>query len=356
MTSLTLTEIARHLDGIFDGDDSMPIERVRGFEYAGANEIAVVSDPRLFAAIDTSSAAALVIPQSCSASRRNLIRVPDARRALGPLIRLFASPEAFSPGIEAGAHVEPTARIGERAFIAAGAHLGHDVVLGNDVRIHANAVVGAGSLIGNASVIHPNVTIYPGTRIGRRVIIHAGAVIGSDGFGYTMHPDGIEKIPQVGIVEIEDDVEVGANCTIDRATLEVTLVRAGTKIDNLVQIGHNSEIGRNVVVVAQVGISGSVTIGDGAMLGGQVGIADHVKVGPGVVVGAQSGVHADIATGEWLGTPALPRERAGRMFAVLPHLPDYRERVRVLEVKVEELQNLFDRLQNEREVAHSKLS
>jgi UDP-3-O-[3-hydroxymyristoyl] glucosamine N-acyltransferase len=352
--NMTLGEIARRLSGTLDGDASLLVERVRGFEHAGAGDLAIVWDPRHHGVIHKSLAAALVIPHDCSVVRQNVIRVPDAKQALGAVIRMFTMSQNPRMGIEDGAHVAPTVRAGERVFIAAGAYVGDGVTLGDDVRIHANAVIGEGSSIGDSTEIHPSVTIYPRTRIGRRVVIHAGSVIGSDGFGYAQWSDAIDKIPQIGIVEIEDDVEIGANCTIDRATLEVTRIGAGTKIDNLVQIGHNSEIGRNVILVAQVGISGSVTVGDGAILGGQVGVADHVTVGPGAKVGAQAGVHSSIPTGEWLGSPAIPRERAGRMFAALPHVPDYRERVRTLESKVEELEKLLDRLREKSEIADAK--
>jgi UDP-3-O-[3-hydroxymyristoyl] glucosamine N-acyltransferase len=358
---IALGDIARHLGGTLDGDDTLPIARVRGIEQAGAGEIAVVSDPRFTVLIETSHAAALVVASTCGSGRKNLIRVDDPKRALAALITLFKPVELLPAGVEAGAQVAPTARLGARVFVAAGAHIGDDVILGDDVCVFANAVIGAGTVLGDGCVIHPNVTIYPRTTtVGRRVVIHAGTVIGSDGFGYTPNGDGangtIEKVPHLGRVEIEDDVEIGANCTIDRATLEVTRIGAGTKIDNLVQIGHNSEIGKNVILVAQAGVSGSVTIGDGAMIAGQAGIADHVKVGPGVLVGAQAGVHADAPSGQWLGTPALPRDRAGRMFAVMPHLPDYRERVRALESKVEALQKLLDRLLEGRDVVDHKPS
>lgn len=340
----TLGTIAEHLRGTIEGDASLRIERVRGFEQAGEHEIAVVWDPRFHGAIRSSAAAALVLPSTCPVQRENVIRVADAQHALAALVRLFAETVAPPIGIHPEAHVAGTARIGTNVFIAPGAFVGEHVVLEDQVQIHANSVVGEHSVIGAHSVLHPNVTLYPRTQLGKRVVIHAGSVIGADGFGYVRLETGLEKIPQVGIVVIEDDVEIGANCTIDRATLEVTCIRAGTKIDNLVQVGHNSEIGRNVLLVAQVGISGSVIIDDGASLGGQVGVADHVRIGPGVAVGAQAGVHSSIASGEWLGTPAIPRERAGRMFAALPHLPDYRERVRTLESKVEALETMLRRM------------
>jgi UDP-3-O-[3-hydroxymyristoyl] glucosamine N-acyltransferase len=352
--STTLGDIARALGSSVEGDPSLLIDNVRGVEQAGAAEIAVVWDPRHYGSLHKSLAGALVIPHDCSVARQNVIRVADPKLALGIVIRMFMTSDAPRTGIEPGAHVAATARTGERVFIAAGAYVGEHAVLGDDVRIHAHAVIGDGSVVGDGTEIHPNVTIYPRTRIGRRVVIHAGTVIGSDGFGYAQWRDAIDKIPQIGIVEIEDDVEIGANCTIDRATLEITRIGAGTKIDNLVQVGHNSNIGRNVLLVAQVGISGSVTVGDGAILGGQVGVADHVTVGPAAKVGAQAGVHSSIPTGEWLGSPAIPRERAGRMFAALPHVPDYRERVRTLESKVAELETLLAQLREKSELADTK--
>lgn len=345
MRPRTLGEIARQIEGTLEGDAAMTIAGVRGVESAGPGDIALVSDARYFGTIEGSTAGALVVPDSCTVSRPNLIRVRDAKAALVPLLRLFEPSVAVDATvIDERAHVSPLATIGAGVSIAAGAHIGASVVIGDHVRIHPNAVIGEGASIGDGSVIHPNVTIYPRTRIGRRVIIHAGSVIGSDGFGYVQNSAGHEKVPHLGIVEIEDDVEIGANCTIDRATLEVTRIGAGTKIDNLVQVGHNSEIGRHVVIVAQAGISGSVTIGDATMLGGQSGISDHVRIGPNVLIGAKSGVHADIQSGVWIGSPALPREKAGRMHAFLPHLPEYRERVRTLETQVEQLQRTIERL------------
>lgn len=341
----TLGEIARHLNGILEGDSTLEIGAVRGVESAGPHEIALVADAKYLGVVATSRAGALVVPEGCSVSRGNLIRVREPKAALVPLLRLFAPVGRIAAtSIAPGAHVSKQAVIGKEVSVAAGACVEDGVVIGDRVRIHANAVIGEGASIGDDSIIHPNVTIYPRTRIGRRVVIHAGSVIGADGFGYVQSADGHDKIPHLGIVEIEDDVEIGANCAIDRATLEITRIGAGTKIDNLVQIGHNSAVGRNVIIVAQAGVAGSVTVGDGTMLGGQSGISDHVRIGPNVMIGAKSGVHADIESGVWIGSPALPREKAGRMHAFLPHLPEYRERVRTLETEVEMLKKAIERL------------
>jgi len=344
MAAMTLGEIAENLGGDLHGDASLVIESVRAPEHAGEGTIAVVYDRRFAVHLENSAAGALVIPRGWECRRGNLIRVDEGRSALARLLAMFDEPPALTAGIESGAHVAASARFGRDVYVAAGASVGEHVVVGDRVRILANAVIGDGTSIGDGCVIHPNVTIYPRMRIGRRVFIHAGTVIGSDGFGYVPAGNGIQKIPQIGSVEIEDDVEIGANCTIDRATVEVTRIGAGSKIDDLVHIAHNCDVGRNSIIVAQVGIAGSVVIGDGAMLGGQAGVAEHVRIGPRVMIGAQAGVHSDIASGEWLGTPALPRERFGRMAAMMPHLPEYRDRVRALEERAAALEKLIEEL------------
>ena len=217
-----------------------------------------------------------------------------------------------------------------------------DVAIGDNTRIHPNVCIGEGSCIGEETEIFPNVTIYPGTRIGNRVRVHGGTVIGSDGFGYMRLESGEqEKIPQVGSVEIEDDVEVGANCTIDRATLGATRILSGVKIDNQVQIGHNSEIGEHSIIVAQTGISGSVRMGDHCVLAGQVGISDHVELKPGTIVGAQSGVIRDIGPGRWVGYPAIPVIKALRAYHLLPELPGLRKEVRELKKRLSETEALL---------------
>jgi UDP-3-O-[3-hydroxymyristoyl] glucosamine N-acyltransferase len=243
------------------------------------------------------------------------------------------------PGIDPAAMVAPDARVAPGAAIGALAVVESGAVIGSGTRVYPLVYVGAGAEIGEACILYPHVTVRDGVRLGHRVIVHAGAVIGADGFGYVFDGRRHRKIPHVGGVRIEDDVEIGANTTIDRAGFGDTVIRQGTKVDNLVQIGHNVEIGEHAMLVAQVGIAGSSRIGRGVMLGGQVGIADHVTVGDGVMVGAQSGIHADIPAGDKvLGTPARPLTQTKRILLVEGQLPDLARRLRRLERRLETLE------------------
>ena len=328
----SLGAIADALEGVLFGDASTSIERIRSMETAGANEIVVIMDSKYFGRVDEVAAAAVVVPENVTFTRPNVIVVADAKRAFITLLRLFAPLPDRSAGIHPRALVDPDARLGAEVIAGPYAVIERGAILGDRVTIGANCFVGEGVVIGDDTTLHPNVTVYGGSILGARVTVHAGTVIGSDGFGYAEQPDGSrEKIPQIGSVEIGDDVEIGANCAIDRATLEKTVIGRGAKIDNLVQIGHNSRIGEHVCIVGQAGVAGSATIGAYSILSGQVGVSDHVKVGERVIVGAQAGVHSDIYSGAWLGTPAMPIERAGRVFAAQRQLPEYRERVRAIE-------------------------
>jgi len=226
--------------------------------------------------------------------------------------------------------------------IYAGAHVSSGAKIGRGTILYPGVFVGEEVRIGEECILYSNVTVREGCRMGNRVILHAGAVIGADGFGFALEGGRRVKIPQVGIVEIGDDVEIGANTTIDRATLGVTRIASGVKIDNLVQIGHNTVVGADTIIVAQTGISGSCRIGSRVVLGGQVGVADHVTIGDGAQVGAQSGVHRDVAPGgAVLGAPAIPAPEARRTMAALPRLPELLRAVRTLERRVAELERRF---------------
>jgi UDP-3-O-[3-hydroxymyristoyl] glucosamine N-acyltransferase len=218
--------------------------------------------------------------------------------------------------------------VGPFAVVAEGA------VVGDRVTLYPGAYVGKGAVVGEDSVLHPQVTLYEGVRVGKRALLHAGCVIGSDGFGFAPTPDGYRKIPQVGTVEIGDDVEIGANTTIDRAALGVTRVGSGTKLDNLIQVGHNVEIGRDTVIAAQVGIAGSARVGNRVMIGGQAGLAGHIEVGDGVMLGAKTGVAVPLSAKEnraWSGVPAMPHRTWLKMSTLLPRLPELFRRVARLE-------------------------
>ncbi|HEY2930145.1 MAG TPA: UDP-3-O-(3-hydroxymyristoyl)glucosamine N-acyltransferase [Acidobacteriota bacterium] len=346
MSSYTLETIATRLQGELLGNPGVEIHSVRTLEDAREGEISVVMDSRGAEALAKSNASAFIVPMGTGNNSRNLIHVSDPRLALIQLLELFYPPHRREVGIDPRAVISPQARLGPGVAVAAGAYIEKDALIGADVEIFPNVFVGEGVSIGDHTVILPNVTLYSGTRIGRNVRIHSGTVVGSDGFGYARRSDGkYKKIPQVGGVEIGDDVEIGANCAIDRATLGVTSIAAGTKIDNLVQIGHNSEIGQDCVIISQVGISGSVQIGNSCILAGQAGISDHVRLADGVVIGAQSGVIHSLEAGEWLGTPAIAADKARPALVLFARLPEQRKEIRDLQNRCARLEEIIARLQ-----------
>ena len=345
--SVSLGEIARVLGGSLVGDPDHEVSRVATVGEAKSGEICVVWDPESAKVIASSSASAFVTTMDLQVERGNQIKVADPQVALIDLLEMFHPMPKAPEGIEEGAHVAADVKCADGVYISSGAKVESGVVLGSRAQIHAGSSIGPHVEVGEDSIIHPNVSIYSGARIGKRVVIHSGAVIGSDGFGYREAGDGRRrKIPQIGIVEIEDDVEIGAGTTIDRATVGKTVIRRGTKIDNLVQIAHNSEIGADCCIIAQAGVAGSSRVGDSSMIGAQAGISDHVTVGDGVLVGAQSGVADDLASGEWFGSPAMPAARAPRVFAILNRLPEIYEELRSLRRRCEELEREIGELRS----------
>lgn len=335
----TLGQLAQALGAVLEGDPERVIRGVAPLETAGPDQLSFVTHPKYLPLAASSRAGALLVGAEVKDLRAPLLRAASPQTALIALLKLFHPAPPFSAGIHPSALVASDSRIHPNASVGAFAVIQPRAVVGPRARIFPMVYVGEGVEIGEESTVYANVVIREGVRIGRRVIIHAGVVLGSDGFGYAFDGSAHQKIPQVGGVVIEDDVEIGANVTIDRATLGDTVVRRGTKIDNLVQVAHNVEIGQHAIVVAQSGISGSCRVGNGAVLGGQVGIADHVTIGDGVMLGAQSGVPGDIrAAGQYLGTPARPVAEARRIYAAMPRLPDLLKKVRALERRVRELE------------------
>ena len=335
MPEFTLGAITQALAGELSGDESLRIERVREVVEAGKGDITVVIDRRYLRRLDELPAAAVVVAAGVEAQRSNVVRVANPKRALVTLLRLFHPATVRPATIEPGAQVSPKAQLGRSVFVGAGATIEAGAVIGDGCQVHGGAFVGEEVVLGEGCEIFPNVTLYPRIRLGRRVRVHGGTVIGSDGFGYFRDESGVqEKIPQVGSVEIGDDVEIGANCAVDRATMGATRIGRGSKIDNLVQIGHNCEIGEHCCIIGLVGLSGSVKIGDYCVLAGQAGIADHVTLADHVVVGAQAGVHRDLGPGNWLGSPAIPAEEAYRVYTTLSRLPEMRRTLRSLEERI----------------------
>ena len=335
----TLGALAAALDATVDGDPGRVVTGVAPLESAGPDEISFLVDARYRARAKTSRAGAFLASLDAADLPAPVLRTGAPQRALIDLLLLFHPPAAHRSGLHPTACVAADARIDPSASIGALAVVEARAVIGPRARIHALVYVGAGVEIGEETELYPHVVLREGVKIGRRVIIHAGAVIGSDGFGYVSDAAGHRKIPQVGTVIIEDDVEIGANTTIDRAMLGATVVQRGTKVDNLVQIGHNVEVGQHSLIVAQVGISGSSRLGHGVVLAGQVGIADHIEIGDGVMIGAQSGVAADVDAGQKvLGSPARPLTQAKRILLVEGNLPDMARKLRDLERRVMQLE------------------
>lgn len=339
MKTTTVGEIATLLGGQVEGDPQAPIDRIEPPEEAGDGAIAVLSDRKALAAIAGCRASALVVPAGTEAPGRLLVRVAEPRKAFLALLELFAPGEERGTGVHPQALVDPGAVVGEGTWVGPGAVVEAGARVGVRVRVHPLAVVGAGARVGDDSVLFPGAVLYPGVTVGSRVRIHSGTVIGSDGFGYERDAQGVQrKVPQIGTVEIADDVEIGANSCVDRATIGATRIGAGTKIDNLVQVGHNTQVGEHCCLIGQVGLSGSVKVGRYSVLAGQVGVADHVAIAEGTVVGAQSGVPSDIGPGVWLGTPAILAKDARRAYPTIARLPELLRRLRELEEKVATLE------------------
>jgi UDP-3-O-[3-hydroxymyristoyl] glucosamine N-acyltransferase len=328
----TTTEIARQLDGEVIGDGSIVLTGFAPATAARAGDLTFAENETFFQKAELSAASAILIDGPYTSASKAIIRVPNARIAFARVLPLFFPERAFAPGLHPTALVDPSARIDSAA------HIGPYCVIGENVRIGPGAVLQGGNHIGRNSVIgaqsrlFPNVVLYEQTQIGQRVRIHAGAVIGSDGFGYVFDSGFHRKVPQVGHVIIQDDVEIGANVTIDRGALGPTVIGKGTKIDNLVQIAHNVTLGEHCLVVAQVGIAGSTKLGQYTTVAGQAGIAGHLKIGNKVTIAAQSGVMHDIPEGgKWMGSPAQPDRQYKRQTIALHHLPELIRRVSDLE-------------------------
>ncbi|MGA1844019.1 MAG: UDP-3-O-(3-hydroxymyristoyl)glucosamine N-acyltransferase [bacterium] len=338
----TLQELAERLQGRVLGKGDITISGIAGLEEAQAGDITFLANPRYRPLVSQTQASALIASQEEPSFGGPVLQVPDPYLAFAMLLEAFYPSHGHVPGVHETAVVQPDARIGKDVCIEPGAVIAPGVVLGDRVWIGACAVVGEDSSIGNDTRIHPNVTIYPDTRIGERVIIHAGVVIGSDGFGYA-RKDGLPyKVPQVGGVVIEDDCEIGANTTIDRGTLGDTRIGKGTKIDNLVQVGHNVSIGPYSILVAQVGVSGSARIGKGVVLAGQSGVAGHIQIGDGVTVAGKSAVTKSIPAGETVGGfMAFPIREWRKAEAVYRRLPDLQDAYRRLVKRLDALEALL---------------
>lgn len=341
--ALTAGTLAEQLHGELLGEPGRPVCDAAALNRAGNESVSFLGDETKLDALRGSQAGTVLISRKrlpeLSAEHQQShawIAVDDALDGfIQTMRRLRPARTRPASGVSPQAIVADSARIGSGTVVHPGAVIGDDAAIGEDCEIHPGVVIGTGCRVGHQVVLYPNVVLYADVSIGDRVIIHAGAVLGADGFGYRFRHQRFEKIPQLGSVRIEDDVEIGACTTVDRGMIGDTVIGAGTKLDNQVMVAHNCEIGRHNVIVSQVGFAGSVTTGDFVRCAGKVGVADHVHLGTGCTLGAGTGVHKDIPAGEtWIGYPARPHEEAFRIVMAQAKLPDMRTRLRDLEKQI----------------------
>ncbi|MFC0775855.1 UDP-3-O-(3-hydroxymyristoyl)glucosamine N-acyltransferase [Terrimonas alba] len=336
-------QISLLINGKVEGDPNVVVNSFGKIEEAKENQLTFLANPKYEDFLYTTQASIVILNEAYELKqpvKATLIRVPDAYSAFALLLSKYQEiMQQQLSGIQQPSYIAKTASYGNNVFIGAFAYLGENVKIGNNTKIYPNAYIGDNVTVGENSIIHPGVKIYHDCVIGNRVTVHGGTIIGSDGFGFAPQADGsFKKVPQIGNVIIEDDVEVGANATIDRATIGSTLIKRGAKLDNLIQIAHNVEIGNSSVIAAQAGISGSTKIGNGVMIGGQAGIVGHIQLGDGSKVNAQSGVSKSLEPGKAVtGSPAYDYTAALRSQAITRKLPDLEKRIKELETLIKQL-------------------
>jgi UDP-3-O-[3-hydroxymyristoyl] glucosamine N-acyltransferase len=334
--------IADFLGGTIEGDPNVVVSDVAKIEEGRPGTLAFLSNPKYNKYLYETEASIVIINENFeleSAVKPTLVRVPDAYKAFASLLELYEAAKGNKTGIENPSFIDQSAQMGKDVYVGAFSYIGKNVKIGNFVKIYPQVYIGDNTVIADDCVLYAGVKIYENTKIGQACIVHSGAVIGADGFGFAPTEDGsYKKIPQVGNVVLEDFVEIGANTTIDCATMGSTIIRKGTKIDNLVQIAHNVEVGENTVMAAQTGIAGSTKVGKNCMFGGHVGIAGHITIGDYVNMGAMSGVHSSIKSNKTvLGAPAMEIAQAAKVFAIYRNLPQLREQVNELQKQIKQL-------------------
>ncbi len=342
--SFTAEQIATVLNGTIEGDSSVVVNNFSKIEEGKPGTLTFLANPKYTHYIYTTEASIVLVNNDFKAEhpiKATLIRCFNAYAALAILLDLVEKSKPQKSGIEQMSHIASSAKLGENVYIGSFAYIADNVKIGDNSKIYPQVYIGENVEIGTNTTIYPGVKIYSGCKLGSNCIIHAGTVIGSDGFGFAPQDDGTyKKIPQLGIVIVEDDVEIGANTTIDRAVMDATIVRKGVKLDNLIQVAHNVEIGENTVMAAQVGISGSTKVGKQCMIGGQVGLGGHISIGDNVNIGAQSGIISNIKPdAKILGSPAIPVKDFFRSSVVFPKLPEIYRQLAQLQKEIEELKS-----------------
>lgn len=322
----TAKQIAGFIQGTVEGDENATVHTFAKIEEGIPGAISFLSNPKYTHYIYDTRSSIVLIDKAMQLDKpvsTTLIRVDNAYEAVARLLSLYESSKPKKTGIDPLAFVSPQATVGEDCYVGAFAYIGDGVTIGKGTQVYPHAVIYDGASVGQDCILYPHTSVYQGCKIGNRVILHSGSVIGADGFGFAPTADGYDKIPQIGIVTIEDDVEIGANTCVDRSTMGSTYVRKGVKLDNLVQIAHNVEVGENTVMSAQVGVAGSTKIGQWCMFGGQVGIAGHAVIGDRVMSGAQAGIAGSLRKGHVTvqGSPAIDAKNFARSSVVYKNLP-----------------------------------
>lgn len=334
-------QIASYLGGTVEGNPEAAVKTFAKIEEGQEGAISFLANPKYAHYLYETLSSVVLVNQDFVLERpvkATLVRVPNAYESIARLLSLYESMTQKRTSIHPLACVSETATLGEGVYVGPFAYVGEGVSIGNGTQIYAHVVLEENTTVGDNCTIYPNVSVYKECRIGNGVILHSGCVIGADGFGFAPAADGYEKIPQIGIVTIEDNVEIGANACVDRSTMGSTYVRRGAKIDNLVQIAHNVEVGAHTVMSAQVGVAGSTKIGEWCMFAGQVGMAGHLTLPDRTTAGAQAGIHTSRTGGvPLMGTPAIDARTFARSSAVFKNLPDLREEVRNLRKEIEQL-------------------
>ena len=339
----TAKQVAQLINGVVEGDENVIINNVSKIEEGKPNTLTFLSNPKYEQYIYNTAASVVIINKDFELSKPvvpTLIRVDNAYQALAQLLDFYSQAQPKKTGIEQPSFISTSATLGDFTYVGAFAYIGENVKIGNNVQIHPQSYVGDNVTIGDNTVIYAGAKIYHNCRIGENCVLHSGSVIGADGFGFA--PDAnnnYKKIPQIGNVVLEDNVEVGSNTTIDRATMGSTFIRKGAKLHNLIMIGHNVEVGQNTVMAAQTGVAGSTKIGSNCMFGGQVGISGHITIASGVKIAAQSGIGVNITVPEakLMGSPAFDAGSYNKSYVVYRKLPDLKRQLELLQKEVTEL-------------------
>ena len=343
----TAKQIAAYIHGTIVGDEQATVHTFAKIEEGIPGALSFLSNPKYTHYIYTTQSSIVLVNKDFEPEQpvsATLIKVDNAYESLAKLMTLYEQSQPKRTGIDPLAYVAPTAKIGKDVYLAPFACVGDHAEIGDGTELHPHATVGRNAKVGSHCILYTHANVYHDCRVGNRCILHAGSVVGADGFGFAPSSEGYEKIPQIGIAILEDDVEIGANTCIDRATMGATIVHKGAKLDNLIQVAHNVEIGSHTVIASQTGIAGSAKIGEWCMLGGQVGIAGHIKVGNRVSVGAQSGIPGNVKDGTTLmGYPAIDPKQFARSAAIYKKLPEMYTELNRLQKEIEELKKQLNK-------------